>query len=431
MQRNDKAVSTGTNLNLTDMSAIQYLLSRKEDEDMKGTIRTKQKCPVCDKAFTHIAKLGLICPEHKTVPSRYFIDLMWKGKRVKIYSHKSGRILDGYQIASETLEHIHYEIRNHHFDPAKYIKADVIKFRFKNLFTAWLNNKESDVRKNLLAPSTLKTYKSYSRNYYIPAFSNSDIRDIRTADIHEFNKKLPNKLSPKYRKCLIDGLENFVNEMFRLEIIERMPIFPDITLDTKPPVWTDRETQDSILSRIATDDKDIYVFLTRQGVRPGEARALKVRDFEFKHGVVLIQRTFSDDKLIERTKSHKATARMINPELLDMLQNLCADKLPDAFVFLNPRAGKPYSDNVLHRIWQKACEDAKINIDLYNASRHSVASQAATAGTPLLAIKGVLGHADIRTTMKYANTDLLSQKAVFTVPRLSPISKLPLKKSKK
>jgi len=69
MQRNDKAVSTGPNLNLTDMSAIQYLLSRKEDEDMKGTIRTKQKCPVCDKAFTNIAKLALICPEHKTVPS--------------------------------------------------------------------------------------------------------------------------------------------------------------------------------------------------------------------------------------------------------------------------------------------------------------------------------------------------------------------------
>ncbi|MBF0556014.1 MAG: tyrosine-type recombinase/integrase, partial [Nitrospirae bacterium] len=56
----------------------------------------------------------------------------------------------------------------------------------------------------------------------------------------------------------------------------------------------------------------------------------------------------------------------------------------------------------------------EVQIQLKNGTRHSVASQAATAGVPIQAIQGVLGHTDIRTTMdNYACTDLTAQMVVF------------------
>jgi integrase len=51
---------------------------------------------------------------------------------------------------------------------------------------------------------------------------------------------------------------------------------------------------------------------------------------------------------------------------------------------------------------------AKLSLDLrlYDATRHSVATQLRLAGVPLPDIKDQLGHSDIRTTMKYAHGDL-------------------------
>jgi site-specific recombinase XerD len=65
-------------------------------------------------------------------------------------------------------------------------------------------------------------------------------------------------------------------------------------------------------------------------------------------------------------------------------------------------------------MWNEACKQAGVQIQLKNGTRHSVASQAATAGVPIQAIQGVLGHTDIRTTMgNYACTDLSAQMVVF------------------
>ena len=93
------------------------------------------------------------------------------------------------------------------------------------------------------------------------------------------------------------------------------------------------------------------------------------------------------------------------------------DKLPEAYVFLNPRTGRPYTIKPVNNMWNEACKEAGVQIQLKNGTRHSVASQAATAGVAIQAIQGVLGHTDIRTTMdNYACTDLSAQMVVFAAP---------------
>jgi len=80
---------------------------------------------------------------------------------------------------------------------------------------------------------------------------------------------------------------------------------------------------------------------------------------------------------------------------------------------INPNSGKPYLTDSLQRLWKEAAKAIGTDIELYQATRHSVASMAASSGVSIAIIKEVLGHADIWTTQKYSHVDVLSQSQVF------------------
>jgi len=88
------------------------------------------------------------------------------------------------------------------------------------------------------------------------------------------------------------------------------------------------------------------------------------------------------------------------------------DKLPEAFVFTN-QVGKPYRANDLRKIWNRARTKAGVNIQLKNATRHSVASQAVNDGVPLEVISKALGHSSLEITkQRYANIEIERMRIV-------------------
>jgi integrase len=378
---------------------------------MKGHIRTKERCPKCKEKYKETSN-GLTCPQCFTVPKRYYIDLFYK-KQIKIYSDESGHPLDSYQRTFRLLEHIRHKIDRYEFDLKDYIKSEASQFYFSKRIDQWLEDKQKEVKKGNLAPSYTKILKTYIENYFKPFLKDKDIRSIKTLHIKEFYQSLPSLLSLKYQKNILGALSNFFNDMLELELISKKPIFPEIEVPEYIPNWTNRETQDYIISFIPQKHQSVFIFLTRQGIRPGEARALKVKDVDLENYIVIPKRTFSYTELREKTKSKKIIPRYINPELIPLLRQLCEGKYPDDFVFLNLNTNKPYHKDALQEIWRNAAKKAGINIKLYEATRHSVASIAASAGAPLQSIRDALGHTDIRTTLKYAKVDVRSQKAVF------------------
>lgn len=396
------------------IGSANYILTFATDIDtylcMKGKVRSKEKCPKCKGKYEGNP---LHCPACMTTPRRYYIDLYHAGYgKTKIYSDKMGHPLDSYQRAARVLEAIRYEIDQHIFDPTKYVSRDLKEFTFETRVEAWLQSKLKEVEKGHLAASYTRKIKCYIDDYYLPFFKGLDVRDIRTYHIHQFYEKMPTK-SAKYTKNIISALENLFNTLLRNEHISSKLSFPVIKLGSKAPKWINIETQLKMLERIPAEDRDIFALLSFQGVRPGEGMAVKVMDFDFDEGSVTIKRTFSDNILRERVKSQVVRPRLINPVLLPMLKELCRNKLPDSFLFINPRTGRPYTDDALFRIWDKARKDAGIDITLYQATRHSVGSIAGSNGASLIAIQNVLGHTDIRTTLKYTHADLKSQEAVF------------------
>jgi integrase len=410
---------------LSDIKDLTDLVSSiyggpNEGQTMKGTIRPisrQAKCPTCGKPFQHFPKLGYICLTCKTKPDRFFIDIYWKGQRLRISSDKLGNSIDTYDRAYGVLSKIRTEIAEHTFDSKNYIKAEVEKYFFENKINGWIAQKEIEKNKGKIAPSTLKVYKVYVKKYYIPFFKNNDVREIRSGDIKAFYLALPNAISLKYQKCLMTTLANFFNTLVEEEVIIKKPSFKsvEITVPETTPEWIDRATQDSIISAIEDNrDKLIYVLLTRQGIRPSEGRALKVKDFDFGEGTITVSRTFSEHEIVERNKEKKVKTRLLNPALLPMLKEVCKNKFPEDFVFINFRTGKPYNSSIINKIWNDACKKVKVNIRLYCGTRHSVASQAGRTGIPDSGIQQILNHADIRTSKKYINKDdLEAQRVIF------------------
>jgi integrase len=405
--------------NLTDISLIEYLLSNPQPggERIPVHIRTKEKCPICKKNFKQFQRIGYICPSHKTQPNRYFIDVYYQ-KQLKIYSHKSGRVLDSYQLAIETLDMIKNEIRNKTFDPSKWVAGDQKKFYFDSMIKKWLENKKEKI-------ATAHKYEQFNRDYFTPFFKTTDIRDIKTSNIHELYDSLPKHLNPKTKKNIMTGLHSFFNWVLYLEYIEKMPMFPKIETSDPDWQWLDVDEQEKLLMAIPETDRHLFLFLALHGCRPSEARSLKVKDIDFTRLAITIRRTFSGKSgniLVEHTKTRKNRIIPINLDFLHALKQICNNRFGEDFVFLNPRTQKPYSKTTYGELWDKARKETKINITSYEALRHSFASQRVTRNIDLYSISKVLGHTDIKTTQRYSHVNLDSLKKIMSLPAPTPLS---------
>ena len=375
---------------------------------MDGKIRTKEHCPKCSGKFKGEP---LSCSDCLTHPQKYYLDLFHKGKRYRIFADRQGRTLTSWPAASRVLESIRYELDNNTFDPTKYVAADLKRFLFENRVESWHKGKFIEYEKGNLAKGYQRILKTYINQYYLEYFTGKDVREIRTIHVKEFFQGLPKK-SLKYTLNIMSALENFFNTLVQDEIIERAPIFPQIVDDKKLPKWVDFCTQIKILKAIPKADRHIFIFLAWQGIRPGEARALKVKDVDLAQGLLYVRRTYSDGEIKERTKGKREKVRAINPALFGLLKRNCAGKLPEGYVFLYSQTGRPYSETVFKRVWHGKAGD--FNITPYQATRHSFASNLINQdGANLKSISALLGHTDIRTTLKYAHSDIHGQRLAF------------------
>lgn len=396
---------------LTNTEAVAYLLSvrNKNGDKMPGTIRTKEKCPKCNKPFEHIEEIGFICKEHLTVPKRFFIDVYF-GKQVKIYSHKSGLILSSYELAVETLKHIQYEIRNKTFDPSKYLKAEIEQFLVGTLLERFQVDKLPSI-----APSWKKHYKRYS-DLAKEFFKIKDIRDLRKIDIVDFKKHLIEKYyseQPKQGKTLKNVLDHFktflIHCMKEYEVIDKVPSFPQIEVQTYQFKWLGQEDQISLFGFVEEQHKPFVAFLMLHGCRPGEARALKCKNVDLKQQTITITATFSRETYKERRKGRGAKQVIvpIHPELYDFITLRVKNNLPEAFVFANKKGGY-YTENNIFRLWEKTRKAAKIEkgLRLYDVTRHSFASQLINSNVTLYKVSRLLGHSTTKMTEKYAHHDI-------------------------
>ena len=376
----------------------------------RGVIRVPDrdsKCPVCGCEFACIDEHGFNCAKCKTTPKRFYLDIHYRGKRVRIYCDKQGKPLDTNQRAFDMLAHVNILIENNTFDPSMYVKAEQKQFYASVKLDEYLNYKIESI-----APSYKSAFKRYlgiAKDF----FGVRDIRELRKLDIINFRMYLEKSfsISNKTIKNIMDVFKSFLYWLKKdLEIIAVVPNFPDIEVDVKPFKWLYQEDQLQLFELVPDSHKPIMGFLMLHGCRPSEARALKCKDVDLVSKTITISATFSGSVYREKRKGKKSRffTIPIHRELYDYVADRVKNNLPEAFVFVNPDTGRHYSQNKLQYIWDGVRVKAGIDksLRLYDATRHSFASNLVKSGSSIYRVSKLLGHSVLRSTERYTHLEV-------------------------
>lgn len=392
---------------------------------MIGTIRTKQTCRGCGGSFTGEP---LSCPKCGTVPNRYYIDLYWK-KRHKLYSDQDSFVISSWEQANRFLTHIRYSIDRDskskgkfRFNPKDYVRRDIEILKFENYAKNWLICRLEEIQlSDGISRGYLKSVESYVRNHMIPFFKNLNIREIEENHIDDFRRQLPRELSSKTVYNILGILSKIFKEAYRRREIERVPIFPRVKF-TRPPIkWIEEKEQESILNEVKEPIfKALFVFLMKQGCRPNEGRALTWDKIDFKEDRVIINAAIDENIYRERTKTRDIRILPMHPRVKETLE-----KLPNRGItgFVFTYRGEFLKENTVNNVWRRAANKAEIDISLYQATKHSGASQALNAGVDIGIIQAMLGHKDPRTTARYMELKTDRLKAYWSRTQTVPNAK--------
>ena len=148
------------------------------------------------------------------------------------------------------------------------------------------------------------------------------------------------------------------------------------------------------------------------GCRPSEARALRCKDINLDNMTAKISATFSGSVYRERRKGNKSKSVTIpiHSEISHYIADRVKNNLPEAYIFVNPNTGRHYNKNTIQNVWADVRDKANIDpaLRLYDASRHSFASQLVNSGTSLYIVSKLLGHSTVKMTEKYSHSDVES-----------------------
>jgi integrase/recombinase XerD len=130
--------------------------------------------------------------------------------------------------------------------------------------------------------------------------------------------------------------------------------------------------------------------------------------------ILLEHRDIDEDRrliFIRRAKGKKDRVVSLSPVLLIVLREYKSQYPTTRYFFEGEKKGTPYSVRSLQAIIATAKQKAGINKDgSMHALRHSFATHLLDKGTDVVFIQKLLGHNNIRTTLRYlhvTNKDLL------------------------
>lgn len=263
------------------------------------------------------------------------------------------------------------------------------------------------------SPNTIRTYRNeFAQLLYILKDKNVD--DIDAIRLRSYFLYCVNTL--KLSENTLHSRINAVKFYFE-QVLKREKFFFEIPRPKKP----------SILPKVinAEDIKKLFEVTTNlkhntmlklcygMGLRVSEIVNLKVTDIDSKNMQVFI----------ERAKGKKDRYANLPETILEQLRAYFVAYRPKEYLF-EGQIGGQYSIRSAQQVFKDAMEMAKINKKVgIHGLRHSFATHLLEAGTDIKFIQELLGHSDIKTTVRYTH---VSQKSIKKIQ--SPLDKMNNKK---
>jgi site-specific recombinase XerD len=278
---------------------------------------------------------------------------------------------------------------------------------------------EQDLILKGLAPSTRRNYLLYCRKF--AAFYGRSPADMGEEEIRHFllhHIEVEQVSYDTYRQILAALKFLYTVTLQQPWMVTRLP-FPK----RRPQALPTLLSQPELFALLEAFRKPKYraLFLTcyAAGLRIGEACRLRVEDIDSARMLLRVR----------YGKAGKERYTVLSPRLLAMLRQYWLIDKPRTWLFPGWTAQGHISTSAANSAFRSACSSACLNRNCTPHSlRHSFATHLLDAGTDLVLIQALLGHASIRTTCRYLHvttarlqqvTSPAEQLPVFSVERQS------------
>jgi integrase len=142
--------------------------------------------------------------------------------------------------------------------------------------------------------------------------------------------------------------------------------------------------------------KPMILFSLATGIRQGSLFGLEWRDVDFSKNLLTIREDID--------KSEEIRHMPMNDTAYDVLSKWKEQSgkiKPNSLVFPSPQTGKKF--NTCKTAWRNLLKRANISNFRWHDMRHDFASQLVMAGVDLNTVRDLMGHADIKMTLRYAH----------------------------
>jgi integrase len=253
--------------------------------------------------------------------------------------------------------------------------------------------------------SVLRDRQLYKR--ISPQFGHLPMKQITRLQVEQFKRALSAEgLSPATVNHHLQLMRRLLNLALEWEILERNVLqrFKLLRLDnTREAYLTDAQVE-SLVKVLQTDENRlvcmVILFLLSTGARLREGLSVEWGHLDLENGIW---------KIPAKNSKSKSTKHLpLNSSALWAIKAM-PKKDDSPFVFASPVTGKALSG--ITRTWYKLRRKAGLpsNFRIHDL-RHSYASRLVSAGESLYVVQQLLGHADPRTTMRYAHLNMETQQ---------------------
>lgn len=157
---------------------------------------------------------------------------------------------------------------------------------------------------------------------------------------------------------------------------------------------------ESLLSHADGLDREMILTAVRTGMRQGELKGLQWSSINWENRTVAVRHSL--DNGTKTLVSPKSNRIRYVPIEADVYEVLFRRKEKTGYVFSDEQ-GRPFDHKRLSKRLHTVCEKAGLRKIGWHTLRHTFASHLVMRGVPLTAVKELLGHASITTTMRYSH----------------------------
>jgi integrase len=264
-------------------------------------------------------------------------------------------------------------------------------------------------------PGSVTEKRSILRNHLLPAFGRMRLQAIRVQDLEGLAAKLKKDgLAIKTIANVLGVMHNILHVAYHQKLIPNPPPKPELPADNAAKEEIDFltfEEAERLVAHAPSFWRPMIVLALETALRRGELRGLTWEDVDFANKRLTVRRNIYRG-VIGSPKGGRTRQVDLTDKAVDILRGL--RHLRGPYVFCN-EDGSYLKSDACRKGLDAAAKAAGLRPIGWHTLRHACASHLVMLGAPLKAVQELLGHADIKTTTRYAHLTPTARKGAVAL----------------